>query len=154
MRTVVDSQMEAAQSRRAKELNKSVPQLESTLENWNRRVVVKSRKKKTIVELLSFLRKGGKKADEVEVNFECVHKQVWSNTNRLLRNDRNYVGIKTGITKNAGWCLSSQKKKKNMALTCSKTAASGNCSFVGNNFFGKTLQRNRNDSRFVFCVPR
>lgn len=96
----------------------------------------------SIQKVLDFLKKNGNLGQELEVTFECVEKQVWANTNKLLKNDRNYVGIKTGITKNAGYCLSSQKKKKDMNLTCSKGTGAGNASFAGDDFDGQTVQRN------------
>jgi hypothetical protein len=118
MRTVVESHLNEAQQRKSRTYDNLRPTNLSYRELGKHG---KKGKKRSIQEVLEILRRSEDFGEECEVNYEHVHSQVWRNTNKLLQNDRNYVGIKTGITKNAGCCLSSQRKKKDATFTCSKS---------------------------------
>ena len=120
MKTVVDDNLAVNLDRKSKNYHDISPQFESTKEIT--KIIPKSIEKvtRTIKEVMTLLKKSEDFGNGFDLRYECVQNQLWKNSNRLLRNDRNYVGIKTGITKNAGCCLSSQKKKKNTTLTCSK----------------------------------
>ena len=141
---MADSHLTAAQKRRFGNREDIQPNFESNREiSKKKRHVPKG--PRSIQEVLEILRKSEDFGDMYEMVYESVQKQVWKNTNKLLQNDRNYVGIKTGITKNAGCCLSSQSKKKNTTLTCSTLFESLTGSSSRNKFHRKTVQRNCND---------
>lgn len=52
--------------------------------------------------------------------YECDHEQIWQNSNKLLHKSNSYIGIKTGNTPNAKFCLASKKNIKKSSLTTSK----------------------------------
>ena len=128
MNTVIDSNLAINKKRKAKISNRGIPVFESNRE-ISKRKIQKPKKVRTIKEVLSLLKRSEDFGRDYQVVYDCIHKKVWNNTNKLLKNDRNYVGIKTGITKNAGGCLASQKKKKNLILTCGNFIFWNNCKF-------------------------
>jgi hypothetical protein len=121
MNTVIENNLTINKKRKAKISNRVIPTFESNREISNKKKKEdKKKKKRTIKEVLNILKRSENFGRNYKMELDCIQKKVWNNTNKLLKNDRNYVGIKTGITKNAGGCLASQKKKKNIILTCGK----------------------------------
>ena len=120
MKTAVDDNLKVTIDRKSKNYQDMIPKIESNKEINN--IISKSNKNttRTIKEVLDLLKKSEDFGNGFEIRYECVQNKLWKNSNKLLKNDRNYVGIKTGITKNAGCCLSSQKKKRTTTLTCSR----------------------------------
>lgn len=80
------------------------------------------KKKMTIKEVIKYLEDVNKTQTNSKniVSYECVQEQTWHNTNRLLKSKDSYIGIKTGNTPNAKFCLASKKEINNSSLTTSK----------------------------------
>ena len=73
--------------------------------------------------MLDYLKKEQTLNGKCKRIFEYIHQVIWKNTNKLLIQDRKYVGIKTGNTPNAKYCLATQKEDSNGHFICSKIFA-------------------------------